>query len=438
MPVLEAPPNVRARQARLLGQLILIALAASAALYSRTALSPLQETVRNALALNDNQIALLQGPALALPMVLTAAPIGYLIDHQSRARLMFTFAVLIVVGSALTALAPDFAILFTARCIIGVSAPAIATAAASMVADAVSADHRGRANMFLSMGQVAGMSAAFAFGGATLSRFGARPQDWHSAMAILTLPLVPVAALLLALREPLRTEVESARRGVRTYLGGLWAYRRPIVPLFVGFIMVSIADGASMIWVAPVLARRFALEPARIGGVLALVLMISGLLGPLVGGVVADYSQRTGGPRRAAMSLGGLILIGAPVGLFALAQTAPVMIGLLTVFLLLGAACNVAVTTLLTVVIPNELRGLCMSIVWTTGALFGLGIAPLSISLLSGQLGGASHIGVSLAVVCACSSVVGGIAVALSGRSFPARGGASDRIFIEQQVGRLG
>ena len=138
------------------------------------------------------------------------------------------------------------------------------------------------------------------------------------------------------------------------------------------------------------------------------------------------------------MSLGGLILIGAPVGLFALAQTAPVMIGLLTVFLLLGAACNVAVTTLLTVVIPNELRGLCMSIVWTTGALFGLGIAPLSISLLSGQLGGASHIGVSLAVVCACSSVVGGIAVALSGRSFPARGGASDRIFIEQQVGRLG
>jgi len=421
MLVLEGSPSSENRRVRILGQLFLIALAASAALYSRTALSPLQEAVRNALNLNDNQMALLQGPALALPMIFTAAPIGYLIDHQSRARLMFVFAVLIVFGSTLTAMAPNFAVLFTARCIIGVSAPAIATAAASMVADAVSADHRGRANMFLSMGQVAGMSAAFAFGGAALGRFGAGPQDWRSAMVLLTLPLVPIAALLLVLREPLRTEVKSARRGVYAYLGGLWAYRRLIAPLFFGFIMVSIADGASMIWVAPVLARRFALEPAQIGEILALVLIVSGILGPLVGGFVADFSQKTGGPRTTAMALGGLIFLGAPVGLFALANSVPLVIGLLTFFLLLGAACNVAVTTLLTVVIPNELRGLCMSVVWTTGALFGLGIAPMSISLLSGLLGGASHIGVSLAVVCACSSVVGGLSVALSGRSFPVR-----------------
>src|SRR5882757_6868763 len=73
-------------------QFILIVIGATIAAYSRFIVSPLQETIRQSMALNDNQIAFIQGPALALPMVLGAVPLGLLIDRHSRASLLMIFA----------------------------------------------------------------------------------------------------------------------------------------------------------------------------------------------------------------------------------------------------------------------------------------------------------------------------------------------------------
>ena len=125
-------------------QLLLLMLAAAAALYARTALSPLQEAMRTAFALSDNQMAMLQGPALALPLVLLAMPLGLLIDRHSRVRLLVIFSALSLLGSLCTALAPNFALLFAARCLIGLTVTATSTAAFSLVADLCAPARRGR------------------------------------------------------------------------------------------------------------------------------------------------------------------------------------------------------------------------------------------------------------------------------------------------------
>jgi hypothetical protein len=65
---------------------------ATAGAYARTAMSPLQETMRVALGLSDNQMASLQGPALALPLMLVAVPLGVLIDSRSRVRMLLVLA----------------------------------------------------------------------------------------------------------------------------------------------------------------------------------------------------------------------------------------------------------------------------------------------------------------------------------------------------------
>src|SRR5262245_38698972 len=75
-------------------QLSLLTLAALAGSYARITLGPLQETMRLALGLSDNHMAVLQGPALALPMVIAAIPLGLLIDRYSRVRLLFVLTAL--------------------------------------------------------------------------------------------------------------------------------------------------------------------------------------------------------------------------------------------------------------------------------------------------------------------------------------------------------
>ena len=58
---------------------------------------------------------------------------------------------------------------------------------------------------------------------------------------------------------------------------------------------------------------------------------------------------------------------------------------------------------LFTIVIPNEIRGLCMSVLVALEVLFALAVGPPAVSLLSGTLGGLAMIGSALGTVCAVS-----------------------------------
>src|SRR5262249_39651885 len=155
------------------------------------------------------------------------------------------------------------------------------------------------------------------------------------------------------------------------------------------------------------LSRSFGLHPGRIGAMMALALLVGGIVGPMAGGILADSCQRSGGPRRTMTALSVLALLGAPAGCFAASpgvMTAGLMLAL---FLLIGSAISVRVAALSVVVIPNELRGLCMSVEFAAGALFGLGLAPMPVSLLSGARGGPAAIGKALSIVCAVTGLLG-------------------------------
>lgn len=153
---------------------------------------------------------------------------------------------------------------------------------------------------------------------------------------------------------------------------------------------------------------------------MAILLLVSGVLGPLLGGAVADLCQRVGGPRLTTAALTGLTLISVPAGLFAVAPGEISTVASLLIFMTIGSAIGVIVTTLYTIIIPNEVRGLCLSSLWTTGALLGLGVAPMAVSVLSSTMGGPSKIGAALATVCVSSSALGAGAFALGRRHIPA------------------
>jgi MFS family permease len=192
-----------------------------------------------------------------------------------------------------------------------------------------------------------------------------------------------------------------------------------MVVLLAAMGLVNLADGAVLVWAAPTLARHFNLAPDQTGAIMGLALLVGGIAGPICGGFVADLSQRSGGPRRTVVILGVLALVSVPMSLFAFMPTPAAASVPLILFLGLGTAMSVITTALSIVVIPNELRGLCVSLKFALGLLIGLGLAPLTVSLLSGAMGGPEALGKALAYVCVSTSLLGALTFGVGRRYFP-------------------
>jgi len=404
-------------------QLVFMAAAIWGVGFARAALGPLQEAMRAGLALSDQQVAWLQGPTVALPMALGAIPLGLLANHYPRARLLALAVAGALTATALSVFATKLPVLFASRSLIGFAIAAVSVAAYSMVADLYQPAQRGRATMIVAIGEVGGAPAAFALGGALLAIGPAASplalEPWRGALLWMTVLLLPVLLLMLWVREPSRTQVQVRNPSLHEVWHELWAYRRVLGPLMLGRMMMWIADGAVLVWAAPSFARRFQLPPDKIGAIIGAAMLVSGLLGPLLGGPLADLCQRTGGPRRTVTALIGLAVLSVPTALFAIAPDATTAGVLLAVFLTLGYTLGTAALTLGTIVVPGELRGVYLALSVTIGALFFVGVAPLVISSVANALGGEAMVAKALALSCAISSLLGAGILIATRRFFP-------------------
>lgn len=402
-------------------QLIRVAIVAMAGMFARAALGPVQETLQRSLALTDNQIALLQGPALAVPLLLFSVPLGYLVDRHCRRNLLLVASLFNCTATVAGAFAHTFSVLFLTRCVVGLCAPATAVAAYSLLADLYHPATRGRATTLVVLGQIAGTASAFALGGQFLALVPAGRDDWRMVLLLCGGLLLLPASLVLAIAEPPRTGQSPQSPAVFAALRDIWDLRGVVVTLVIGMAMVSVADGAALVWTAPTLARKFALLPSRVGEITGMSLLIGGAAGPLLGGPLADLCQTSGGPRRTVLLLGALALLSVPAALYPVAPNPTLSISLLLSFLLLGSAMSVIVITLCIVAIPNELRGTTVALQSGAGAIFGLGLAPLLVSQLASTFGGPAEIGKALAAVCALTSLLGAVIFLFQRTNFPNR-----------------
>lgn len=400
-------------------QLILLTIAAAAGAYARTLVSPLQEAMRVALSMSDNEIALLQGPALGLPLLIAAIPLGIMIDRYSRVRLILIFSVCDLCGTVLTAVADSFSILFVARSVVGLSAVGTGIVALSLLPDLYEPAQRGRASMFVVIGQYGGMASSFVLGGEVIAMGSAGANDWRSTMLLLSVALVPVIFLILAMREPARTGVSS--RGVP---GGSSSSRlrrnhATVAALSVGLAMAEIAIGAVLVWAAPTLSREFSLPPERVGVIMSVVVLFGGILGSTVGGLLADVCQRIWGGRGTLYALSGVAFVSALGALFPMMPGQRSASCLLFFYMTLIGASIVIATTLFTIIIPGESRGRYLAAMTAANALFASAIGPMVVSLLSASSGGVTMIGRTLTLICVSTCVFGGASYALGGKIFP-------------------
>ncbi|MEA1652770.1 MFS transporter [Nitrospirillum sp. BR 11164] len=399
--------------------LMVLALAMLAGMVARTLLSPVQELAKADMGLSDNQMGLIQGMALALPVAALAVPIGRLVDRTRRVTLLLALSALWIAGTVLSGLAWDFASLFVGRMLVGLGAAGAVPAILSLTADLSTPERRGRAVMVMVIGQAAGMAAAFAGGGAlvgTLTPVAGLPQGltaWRATMLLVALLMLGPTALLVWLAEPARQEggAADAPADVAPRLGPalaeLWRLRRLVAPLMAGMITVNMGDAAATVWAVPVLTRSFGLQPADFGGWMGVLLGLSGVGGTVLGGVVADWGHKRNARGGILWGAMGGAALSVPAALFALAPGVPLFALLLALLMVAGAIVAVGVASAITLLVPNHLRGLCLGLMSALGVFISLGLAPSIVSLLAQALGGEEHLPLALALEGAVASLAG-------------------------------
>lgn len=365
------------------------------------------EDVKAELHLSDTMLGSIQGVSAAIPLVLFSIPIGILVDRTNRIHLIRFLVLAWTLGTLLTAFAASVPVLFVARMMVGIGTTGALTAALSLCADFAPPVKRGRAMLIVTFGKSLGQGAAVTVAGWLLGQHlsDAIPSfdhllPWRGTQFDLALVSVALTVPLLLLREPVRHEVEAGPGApMRVLWRELWSRRLFLIPLFIGQASVFMADAAAAIWAAPVLIRSYHLTPADFAAWLGAIVLGTGMLGAIVGGLVADQGRRSG--RRGGLLIGAVVAagVGVPAALFPLMPTASAFGAGIGLLLLAGTVTGLITSVALTIYMPNELRGLSIGAFIAFAGLIGFGIAPPLVAWISQHLGGESKLAPALAIV---------------------------------------
>lgn len=442
-------------------QILLLAFINMMGAFSRSMMGPVQEAMQRDLVFTDQQVALLQGFALAVPLAVMSVPAGILIDRLSRVRLLLAGIIGMVVSTAITAFSTTFAALLVGRCLLGVAYPIIGIGVYAISSDLAPETTRGRSATWLGVGEQCGAPLAFVLGGFLLVHTqGLRgpfvsPHPWGLSLLVMGAVLIPVAFSLKLLRDPrgqgvaheptafeqdwtvevahaasiagggTATEAErdagamAAEQSQGTIWARLWALRATAIPLQFIRATLFIADGAVFVWGAPLFLRKFHLRADEVGLIIGAILMGGGIVAAKVGGTLVDVFYRRGGARNVIVAMTGVACLCVPFSLYALPGNWLVTAVMLTIFLIAGISIATGALSLITIVIPSDMRGLNLGISTVVGSLFFVGLSPLAVSFTSDFLGGPNQIDRALAIVCCAASMLNALVLALSIRNFP-------------------
>jgi predicted MFS family arabinose efflux permease len=265
-------------QIRLLAVLALINFVNFAA---RQVFVPLIPLLRDHLHATDAQLGSLQ-TFLLLVLAAGSIPFGFFADRFSRKAIIAIGILCWSVATFAGGLASSFLFFLIARSVVGLGEAAYAPAAQSMISGAFPQERRAVAQAIFAVGMLLGGAAGHVLGGVIGPRYG-----WQEALFIVAFAgIVPGIALFW---------IDDPPRGPRSEVVPITRLLR--VPAFVAMIFAGICITFSSVslltWSTDfaVNYKDFTLREASVS--LAVIGLLSALLGVLTGGFVADRLHRS-------------------------------------------------------------------------------------------------------------------------------------------------
>lgn len=305
---------------------------------------------KTSLGLSDFQIGLVMGPAFAAIYALSGLPLGWAADRYSRRIIIAAGVLLFGVATALAGVAEGFISLFLFRMLVGIGQASPDAAVNSLLADNFPRRRLAFAISVSTVGIKMGSAGAYAIGGlgiaAAAGVAAAVPalhdvEPWRMVMFAAGAPALLLAPLVLTCREPRHTiaaSVPHTQADTRNLLAFMRSEARLIVPLLIGFSLISMCSQALTSWVPSFMTRHFHASPASFGPTLAAVSMAAALTLPLKGAAI-DWLYGRG-------------MLDAHVRLYTWLLTAMIPIAAITFYMPSPLLCMILLAAILIVAIP--------------------------------------------------------------------------------------
>jgi MFS family permease len=218
----------------------------------------------------------------------------------------------------------------------------------------------------------------------TLPLLGSLPT-WKAVFVLVGLPGLPLALLMLMLREPVRRERAVAIGKGRPQLGAFLCRNwRPLAIVLAPNALIALTGYGVIAWMVTGFIRTYGLSPSKAGMICAAIMLVAAPAGPLIGGHLGDRWTARG-------LAGGKMLLPVLTGACgAVAFSAWWLVGDLRLAVALGVAAftlQVATTAVapaaLNDLVPNELRGQMSAVFLLVTGLAGIGLGPTTIALVT-------------------------------------------------------
>ncbi len=285
---------------------------------------------------------------------------------------------------------------------VGVGEASLSPAAYSMIADSFAPQHRASAISVYSMGIYIGSGLAFILGGLVVKLASGRDdfdlpivgatRAWQLIFFLVGLPGLLVSLLIWTLREPVRQglrpgAVASAPlpfRDVWAYLGDNWA---TVLCLNLGVACLTFSAYGASSWVPTFFIRKHGWSPEQAGMIFGLIVAVSGTLGIMAGGVIADR-LRLRGHTDAELRVALFAAIGwLPFGiLYPLMPRGAWAAWLLAPSIVFSSAPFGVAPAAIQRMMPNALRAQATALYLFVINLIGLGLGPTAVALMTDRV----------------------------------------------------
>lgn len=372
---------------------IVFALAYTCSFLDRQILSLLVEPMKRDLRLSDTQISLLQGLAFALCNALAGLPLGYLVDTKRRVPIIGMGIAVWSLATSACALARSFAGLLVLRMGVGVGEATLTPAANSVIGDLFPPSKVGLPLAIYSLGVFAGGGLALILGGALIGWLESLPKvllpivgelrPWQAVFAILGLPGLLLAAWIFTLGEPPRSAAaDFDGPHLTAALRYMADHRWTFLWLNLSFGVLAMVGYGMAAWAPTFFIRAHGWTAVQIGRAYGLIFMLCGAGGVLSGGMLGDLLQRRG-LRNSRLKVVALATVAAApfVISFPVVRTAGAGLVLLAGAVYFSTFVNGLSPALLQQMVPNQMRGLTVSLSLLAQNLLGLGLGPTLVAL---------------------------------------------------------
>ncbi|HEV2228227.1 MAG TPA: MFS transporter [Steroidobacteraceae bacterium] len=286
---------------------------------------PLVPDLKGAMALSDQEVGWLW-PAFMLVYMVTAPAFGAWGDRGSRRRPIALGVLIWSLATVLSGLARSYPQLLGARALVGVGEAAYVAIAPALLADCFALSARGRVYAVLNMAIPVGAALGYVLGGLIGQHAG-----WRDAFFICGAPGALLAAAVLLIPDPPRgvqdrlaaADIPPAAEG-RGALAVYWSLlrRAPYMLVVLGYAAYTFGLGGLGFWMPAFLERVRGVPPVAATRDFGMVVVLTGIVGTLLGGWLGDYCLRRSRAGYLWFSA-AVTLAAAPCALMALIAPAP-------------------------------------------------------------------------------------------------------------------